>query len=195
MSVRSSDGWERRTSVDVRMEVADRRIRGTAIVFNSLSYDLGGFREIIHPQAVDRTLKEGIDVRALVDHESSKVMGRVTAGTLLLRKTAKGLVIENDPPDTSYARDLLVSIDRRDVTGMSFGFRVTPGGDAWRQDDGEIIRDVFDMVFREVSFVTFPAYEATDVREAQRSLKLFMDEQRGRSIETARRMQRAAVNR
>jgi phage head maturation protease len=53
MSVRSSDGWERRTSVDVRMEVADRRIRGTAIVFNSLSYDLGGFREIIHPQAVE----------------------------------------------------------------------------------------------------------------------------------------------
>lgn len=187
MSVRSNDGWERRMSPEVRMDVADRRIRGTAIVFNSLSLDLGGFREVIHPSAVDRTLKEGIDVRALVDHETAKIMGRVTAGTLLLRKTAKGLAIENDPPDTSYARDLLVSIDRRDVTGMSFGFRVAPGGDDWRQEDGEVIRDVFDMAVSEVSFVTFPAYEATDAREAQRSLQQFREAHSGSRLEYLRK--------
>lgn len=195
MSVRSNDGWERRMSAESRMEVADRRIRGTAIVFQSPSLDLGGFREIIHPQAVDRTLREGIDVRALVDHESSKVMGRVTAGTLLLRKTPKGLMIENDPPDTSYARDLLVSIDRRDVTGMSFGFRVPKGGDDWRQEDGEIIRDVFDMHVSEVSFVTFPAYEATDAREAQRSLDQFQLAHSGSRLEYLRKWHKTRLAR
>ena len=196
MSVRSaSDGWERRMSGETRMDVADRRIRGTAIVFHSPSLDLGGFREIIHPQAVDRTLKEGIDVRALVDHETAKIMGRVTAGTLQLRKTAKGLVIENDPPDTSYARDLLVSIDRRDVTGMSFGFRVPKGGDDWRQEDGEIIRDVYDMHVSEVSFVTFPAYEATDAREAQRSLHQFQKEHAGSRLEFLRKWHKTRLAR
>ncbi len=174
MSVRSDGAFERRMSRESRVELAsDRRLRGMAIVFNSRSQDLGGFREIIHPEAIDRTLREGIDVRALVDHDSAKIMGRLSAGTLLLRKTAKGLAIENEPPDTSYARDLAVSIDRRDVTGMSFGFRVEPGGAEFREEDGEIIRDVFDMRVHEVSFVTFPAYEATDARDAIRSLQEF----------------------
>jgi HK97 family phage prohead protease len=168
-------GFERRMSGEARvgLEAGDRRIRGTAIVFHSLSENLGGFREIIHPEAVDRTLREGIDVRALVDHDSAKIMGRLSAGTLTLSKTARGLAVENDPPNTSYARDLLVSIDRRDITGMSFGFRVAPDGDAFRQDDqtGEWIRDVHDMLVSEVSFVTFPAYVATDAREAQRSMR------------------------
>ena len=60
---------------------SSRRIKGYAIVFNSMSLDLGGFREIIMPSAVDRTLSEAMDVRALVDHDSSKVIGRTRAGT------------------------------------------------------------------------------------------------------------------
>ena len=57
-------------------------LRGTAVVFNSPSLDLGGFVEIIRPQAVERTLREKIDLRALVDHDTGKVIGRLTAGTL-----------------------------------------------------------------------------------------------------------------
>lgn len=90
------DNLERRAWAECRAEASDngRKIRGYPIVFNSLSVDLGGFREIIAPEAVERTLNEGLDVRALVDHDSSKVIGRTRSGTLRLRKDAKGLLME-----------------------------------------------------------------------------------------------------
>lgn len=188
MSARFSNAeFERRTSREARMAVVDRKIRGTAIVFNSRSVDLGGFTEIILPEAIDRTLREGLDVRALVDHESGKVIGRTKAGTLLLRKTRKGLEVEIDPPDTSYARDLLESVERGDISGMSFGFRVV--SDEWRMLDGEAVREVTDMIVSEVSVVAFPAYEATDVSVAQRSLQSFLAADPVRIEQQRRRLQ------
>lgn len=188
MSARFSNAeFERRMSREARMAVVDRKIRGTAIVFNSRSVDLGGFTEIILPEAIDRTLREGLDVRALVDHESGKVIGRTKAGTLLLRKTRKGLEVEIDPPDTSYARDLLESVERGDISGMSFGFRVV--SDEWRMLDGEAVREVTDMIVSEVSVVAFPAYEATDVSVAQRSLQSFLAADPVRIEQQRRRLQ------
>jgi HK97 family phage prohead protease len=188
MSARFSDGaMERRASLDARMVVADRKLRGMAVVFHSESLDLGGFREIILPGAVDRTLREGLDVRALVDHETSKVIGRTTAGTLALRKTRRGLEVEIDPPDTSYARDLMESVSRGDISGMSFGFRVVT--DEWRMQDGDPIREVQDMIISEVSVVSFPAYEATSVQVAQRSLQAFLQADPCRLEQTRRRHQ------
>lgn len=159
---------------------ADRKIRGTAIVFNSLSVNLGGFREIIKPEAVDRTLREGIDVRALIDHDTGKILGRLRAGTLALHKEARGLKVVIDPPDTSYARDLMASVERGDISGMSFKFHVLR--DEWRKEDGQAIRDVTDMTFSEVSVVGFPAYEQTDVTVAMRSLQQFEQEHAGSRV-------------
>lgn len=173
--IRDRDGLERRWIAQRVAKVSavdDRLIRGMPIVFNSLSLDLGGFREIIKPEAVDRTLREQIDVRALVDHDSAKIMGRRSAGTLTLRKEPDGVLARIDPPDTSYAKDIVVSIERGDVDGMSFGFRVLT--DEWRMQDGEPVREVLDMEIREVSIVTFPAYEETDVSMAKRSLEAFL---------------------
>jgi HK97 family phage prohead protease len=166
---------ERRACGECRVDLAeDRKIRGIAVVFNKLSDNLGGFRERIKPEAVDRTFREGIDVRALVDHETSKVLGRKTAGTLMLRKTPKGLQVEIDPPDTSYARDILQSVDRGDISGMSFEFQVMPEGVEWTEENETPIRDVYDMRIREVSIVTFPAYPQTDVQVAKRSLDAYL---------------------
>src|SRR5689334_14048664 len=106
----SMDNVERRSFVECRAEASDngRKIRGYAIVFNSLSQDLGGFREIVAPEAVDRTLNEGLDVRALVDHDSGKVIGRTRSGTLNLRKDSRGLKIEIEPDtDIGYANDIM----------------------------------------------------------------------------------------
>jgi hypothetical protein len=141
---------------------------GHAIVFDSLSEPLLFFREKIAPQAVDRTLQEGVDVRALVDHDSAKVLGRLAARTLKLAKTDRGLLAEIEPPDTTYARDLIESVRRGDITGMSFAFRML--ADDWDESQDPPIRTVKDMRVHEVSVVTFPAYPATDVAVAQRSL-------------------------
>lgn len=151
---------------------ADRKLRGYAIVFESLSVDLGGFREIIAPSAVDRTLKNNLEVRALVDHETRLVLGNTHAGTLQLRKDRSGLLALVDPPDTTYANDLMKVIDRGDVNGMSFRFRIMPDGQQWDEDaDGQLIRTITDMTVDEVSFVTFPAYP--DTTAAVRSLRDF----------------------
>ena len=139
-----------------------RRIRGMAIVFNSISEILGGmFREKIAPEAVDRTLREGMDVRALVDHDPSKILGRTKAGTLRLDKTAQGLQVTIDPPDTTAARDILESVRRGDVTGMSFGFRTVE--DKWDQKTDPPTRTLLDMEIFDVSIVSFPAYPDTSV--------------------------------
>jgi HK97 family phage prohead protease len=168
------DDLELRAFADCRAEASDngRRIQGYAIRFHSLSQDLGGFRELIAPEAVDRTLSEGLDVRALVDHDSGKVIGRTRAGTLTLRKDSKGLAIRIEPDeDISYAKDIMRAVARGDVSGMSFGFRTL--SDEWAHDAvaEEWTRTVTDMRISEVSIVAFPAYQATDVAIAQRSLQ------------------------
>lgn len=142
-------------------------IEGYAIVFNVKSVNLGGFREVIRPQAVERTLREGLDVRALIDHDTAKIIGRVTAKTLRLKADPKGLAVEIDPPNTSAARDVVESISRRDITGMSFAFRTIT--DDWHMEDEMPIREVLDMRVLEVSPVAFPAYPDTEIEVGKRS--------------------------
>jgi HK97 family phage prohead protease len=159
---------------DLRIETrgVGRVIRGYAIVFNRLSEVLGFFREKIMPEAIDRTFSERADLRALVDHDSSKVLGRITAGTLRVEKDAHGLQVEIDPPDTTSGHDIVESIRRRDITGMSFAFLdLTPLKDRWDETTDPPTRIVRDMLVREVSIVTFPAYPQTEV--ALRSLEAF----------------------
>lgn len=178
---------ERRYAGEARVELdASRKIRGYAIVFDALSQDLGGFREIIKPEAVNRTLSEALDVRALVDHDSSKVIGRIRSGTLSLRKDRRGLRADIDPADTTTGRDILELVRRGDISGMSFAFRTLT--DEWRMEDGETIREVLDMTISEVSIVSFPAYQQTSVEVAQRSLRAFQQTGPGRSIDWFRKV-------
>lgn len=168
-----------------------RVIRGMPIVFNSESVDLGGFREIIRPEALDRTFRDDVDVLALLDHDSARVMGRRSSGTLFLKRAPEGVEIKIDPPDTSYARDAVAVIARRDVRGMSFGFRVRT--DEWRMVDGFPVRDVLDLDLVEVSIVAFPAYPATDVSVAQRSLEAFRRTYRPSLATRARQLRQGLI--
>ncbi|MEO7192654.1 MAG: HK97 family phage prohead protease [Vicinamibacterales bacterium] len=156
-------------------------IRGLAIPFGSLSEDLGGFREVFEASAVDRTLTEQIDVRALVDHDSAKIIGRVRAGTMTLRKASDGLHVAITVPDTSVGRDVLTLVSRGDVSGMSIGFRVMAGGERFERRDGQPVRIISDARIVETSIVTFPAYQATDASVARRALRAYQGQQ-GRSI-------------
>lgn len=153
--------------VELRVTEVDgkKKIRGYAAVFNRKSEVLWWFREVIKPGAFTRALEKS-DIRALVDHDPSRILARYipgrTSNTLSVREDSTGLFYEIEPPDTSVGRDILVSIERGDVTGSSFAFTVRT--DKWRMDDGEQLREIeeVDEIF-DVSPVTYPAYPDTSV--------------------------------
>lgn len=141
-------------------------IVGYAAVFNSLSNDLGGFREMIQPGAFTDTLAAGADVRALIDHDPSLIIGRSKAGTLSLKQDDTGLLAEIMPPDTTVGRDVTENLRLKNLDGMSFAFCVVE--DAWSIADGETIRELIRVELFDVSVVSYPAYPDTSV--ALRSL-------------------------
>lgn len=137
------------------------RIRGSAAVFNSLSEDLGSFREVIRPGAFKEALRTS-DVRCLFNHAPDHVLGRVPR-TLRLWETDRALEFECDVPDTSIGRDVLALVERKDITGNSFSFVVDK--DEWHEaEDGTArrtilkVRELFD-----IGPVTYPAYPDTVV--------------------------------
>jgi HK97 family phage prohead protease len=133
---------------------------GYAITFNALSVDLGGFREIILPEAVNRTVQQGADLRALWNHNSDIVLGRMSAGTLGIVKDQNGLKAEYVIP-ASAGREY-EAVERGDVSGQSFGFRAYD--DEWSFDGALPTRYVKDMLVSEVSATGFPAYPTTSLR-------------------------------
>lgn len=153
------------------VEGAAAKMSGHAAMFDSLSQDLGGFRERIAPGAFSNTIQTS-DIRALFNHDSNIVLGRNKAGTLRLKEDSSGLAIEIDPPDTTAARDLAISMMRGDINQMSFGFITI--SDAWEKLDGEWIRTLLEVELFDVSPVTYPAYPETDIamRSMQDAVKL-----------------------
>ena len=162
---RSSEpkNFERRAlqDVDIQGDGELPKIVGYAAVFDSESRDLGNFTEVIKPGAFNRALSEKQDVRAFVDHDASKILGRTKAGTLDLSTDSVGLRVEITPPDTTVGRDTVESVRRGDLDSMSFGFVVRD--DNWREVEGRALREIRDLDLHEVSLVSFPAYEETSV--------------------------------
>ena len=164
---RSLDGIERRmvtSTIEVRDGDAGRQIVGYGYVFNSLSENLGGFREVIAPGAGADVLAGTPDIRGLFNHNPDLVLGRTTAGTMSVEEDDTGSRYLIDAPDTSYARDLLVSLERGDVNQSSFAFRIARGGDVWDEDpeSGLLLRTItkFSGLY-DMSPVTYPAYPET----------------------------------
>jgi hypothetical protein len=150
-----------RFAVEFRAEVAGDILRGHAAVFGQTARIGGGYEQLA-PTAFDEALK-GSDVRALLNHNPTLVLGRQSAGTLRLSVDDEGLAFEVDLPDTSYARDLRTLVARGDVTGASFGF--VPGKDSFTTaPDGKQVRTHTSVAqLLDVSPVTWPAYDGTDV--------------------------------
>jgi HK97 family phage prohead protease len=147
--------------IEERVKGKPRSIFGHAAVFNQWSEDLGGFREQIAPGAFTESIAGRDDVRALINHNPDLLLGRNLAGTLRLAEDARGLAIEIDPPDTQVARDLLVSMERGDITQMSFAFSTLD--DSWETRGKQPHRTLLKVRLFDVSPVTYPAYPQTDV--------------------------------
>lgn len=160
---------QRSYSFEVRAEETERGhiITGRPIVYNSRT-DLGWFDEIIMPGALDNA--DLTDVRFLVNHDTSKIplaRSRRNNGnsTMLLTVDLDGMGIrvDLDTENNAEARALYSAVERGDISGMSFMFGIR--GEDWENLDSDHptrkITDISTVV--EVSAVTFPAYDATEI--------------------------------
>lgn len=165
------------TADEVRFEDGDTpRITGYAAVFNSMSEDLGGFREIIVPGAFTRAL-DGSNVPLLVEHEGLP-LADVRTGSLKLSQDERGLAIgaDLDPSDPDVQR-VLPKLRRGTLRSMSFGFTIARGGDRWDRKEDGVTRSIVQVKrLFDVSIVTTPAYPDTSV--ALRSLESWNEEQK-----------------
>lgn len=133
------------------------RIEGYAATFGVRSQDLGGFFEVIAPGAFDDCLAANPDILGLFNHDMDMVLGRTSSGTMTVSVDATGLRYSIDPPDTQLARDLMVSMRRKDIRGSSFGFYCLE--ETWDLDDaGTLVRTILKAQVFDCSVVTDPAY-------------------------------------
>ena len=146
---------------ETRESGEERKIEGYFAVFNS-NYDIwDDMSESIAPGAFTNPLAD--DIRALVNHDSTLVLGRTTAHTLELRQDEHGLwgSISINPKDAD-AVNLYERVKRGDVSQCSFGFDIVKQESEVR-DDGHVHWTIREVKLYEVSCVTFPAYEETNV--------------------------------
>lgn len=139
-----------------------KTLSGYAAIFGSEA-DLGGFVEVIRNGAFRKSLEGGSNVRALWSHQGDALLGTTRGGTLRLREDTKGLAFDLALPDTSHGRDLAVLVDRGDVAGCSFGFRVAAGGDRWEQRGSQLLRELIAVDLHEITLTADPAYADTSV--------------------------------
>lgn len=181
---------------EIRAEQNDNSaiITGRPIVYNSRT-DLGRFDEIIDSGALDNT--DLTDVRFLVNHDISKIplaRSRRNNGNSTMHLTVDtfgmGIRVTLDTENNSEARALYSAVQRGDITGMSFMFGVR--GEKWDDLESEHptrhITDISTVV--EVSAVTFPAYDATEINARSNSA---LDNARA-ALENARQRNASTVD-
>ena len=145
-------------------------IEGYFVVFNS-NYDMGmGMSESIAPGAFDNTLSG--DIRALINHDTTLVLGRTSAHTLELRQDEHGLWghIDINPNDTD-AMNLYARVKRGDVSQCSFGFDILEEETEYRNEN-EVHWTIKAVELYEVSVCTFPAYQETAVSARQHDFEI-----------------------
>lgn len=153
----------RQLQIDYRTESDSRKIEGISIVFNSLSNDLGGFREVILPEAVDGVIEQS-DIFFLYNHTSDRgflARSKFGVGSLNTEVREDGVHFSFDAPRTALGDEVLEYLRRGDVNQCSFAFSVDT--DKWeKQGDGSYIRTItkFKKLY-DMSLVDTPAYSQT----------------------------------
>lgn len=141
-------------------------LEGRVAQFNTLSHDLGGFKETIAPTAFERAIREQHDVVCNVQHDSTVILGRTKSGTLKLTTDNRGLNFRCQlDPGSSTHRDIHRAVKRGDYDEMSFAFSLpASGGDEWEEardaENGQkyLLRRLKDVTLHDVSVVHGPAY-------------------------------------
>ena len=163
------------TKLKTRAEEDEMIIEGYFAVYNTETELWPGAFEEIAPGAFDNTLSN--DIRALINHDTSLVLGRTKAGTLELKTDSRGLWgrIKINPNDTD-AVNLYERVKRGDVDQCSFGFNIISEETDYRED-GTIKWIIKEVDLHEVSVCTFPAYEETGVQARHKQVEQYKQKQ------------------
>lgn len=149
------------TEYEKREDGGDPRIEGYFAVYNSVFEIASGMSESIAPGAFQNSLSG--DVRMLVNHDTTLVIGRTAAGTMTLRDDTHGLWASAPVnPKDSAAMDAYARVERGDVTQASIGFEIIHEDTEYRED-GSVHWTITEAKLWEVSVCTFPAYQETNV--------------------------------
>ena len=176
-----------RTDFQTREEGDALSIEGYFAVFGPTYEIAPGMSESIAPGDFSKTL--GGDIRALVNHDTTLVLGRNTAHTLELREDEHGLWGKIDiNPNDGDAMNLYARVKRGDVDQCSFGFDIVDEETEFR-DDGSVHWTIKDVVLYEVSCCTFPAYTETNIAARAKE----RDEVQRRELEAWRAKQKARL--
>ena len=169
------------------LEDSSRHVEGYAVVFDSLSEDLGFF-EVIERGAITQELLDNSDVVCLLNHDDDEVLARSNKGkgSLTLTVDDTGVKYALDCANTQVGNDLLEYIKRGEIVASSFCFALDESDDTaetWTYKDGKAFRTIHKIAWvHDVSPVWNPAYSATSV--SQRSLDKVkeLQEQRNKEI-------------
>lgn len=147
-------------------DVNSRTIKGTAIVFNSESVDLGGFTEVILPSAITQELIDRSDIVMQYQHNGMNVplaRSKNGKGTLKITVTETGVDFEFEAKNTSLGTEVLEAVRAGDLSACSFMFRVAEGGSLWVKVSDEMYkRTISDIeMICDLSIVVNPAYTDT----------------------------------
>lgn len=157
------------TAFTTREDGGKLSIEGYFSVFDSIYEIAPGMTESVAQGAFSRTISG--DIRALINHDTTLVLGRTKANTLELREDTHGLWghIDINPNDVD-AMNLYERVKRGDVDQCSFGFDIR-SEDTEIKEDGSVHWTIKDVDLYEVSCCTFPAYEQTNIsaRSKERS--------------------------
>lgn len=162
----------RTINIEVRAEKVNDKphIKGVSPVYEAMSEDLGGWREIIHRGAFSRSINNETEILSTWNHDTGRILGNTRSGTLKLEEREDGVHFDIDPP--AHAADVMESIQRGDVHSASFGMNVLR--DNLQEDtDGLIVRHIFEARLRTVDPCAIPAYSqsSSEVRSKVEAMK------------------------
>ncbi len=163
--------------LQTRVEGEELAIEGYFAVVEKTTELWPGAYEEIAAGAFAKTL--GNDIRALINHNTTLVLGRNKAGTLELREDSHGLwgrVVIN--PRDSDAMNAYERVKRGDVDQCSFGFNILAEETDWDyQGKGQIKWRITEIDLQEVSVCTFPAYEQTSIQARHKEVEQYKKRQ------------------
>ncbi|EPY2273775.1 HK97 family phage prohead protease [Clostridium sporogenes] len=164
-------------TAQIRTSSDELTLEGFPIVFDTptkINDVFGSYTEIIKREALTNTVLD--DTRLLYNHDLSKVPLARTPKTMKLIKEDTGIRMVATLPNTETAKEIYAAVQRKDLSGMSFAFKVPPGGDTFDAKTNTRTITKIEKLY-EVSITPFPAYSQTSI-EARTAIQGTLDKQK-----------------